>query len=273
MSQAYALQEFYVQLVLLMGLAVGVDYSLFILNRFREERAAGRSKLEAIRVASNTTGRAVFYAGITVVVSLIGLALTGDELFIGMGIGAVIVVLFAITLSFTLLPAVLALLGDGVNRLRVPGLGRPSSGGGVWGTITDEVLARPAIFASITAGALIALTLPVFSLHIGQPPFTSELLPSGFEFTRGRELLEENFTLAETSPLQVVVDPGEDGDVNAPEIQATIAAFLEAVEKDDAFVPPFNTQVSPTGNLMIISVPVGYRQRRPGGGGSTEPSE
>ena len=255
-SQAYTLQEFYVQMVLLLGLAVGVDYSLFILNRFREERVAGRSKLEAIRVASNTTGRAVFYAGITVVVSLIGLVLTGDEFFVGMGIGAVIVVLFAITLSLTLLPAILSLLGDGVNRLRIPGLGRPSSGGGVWGTITDAVLARPAIFASITAGALIALSLPVFSLHIGQAPFTSDLLPSGFEFKRGMELLEDNFTLAETSPIQVIVDPGEDGDVNTPEIQAAVAGFKEVIERDDAFAPPFTTQVSPAGNLMIILVPV-----------------
>ena len=70
------------------------------------------------------------------------------------------------------------------------------------------------------------------------------------------ELLEENSTLAETSPLMVVVDPGKDGDVNIPEIQAAVATFIEAVEQDDAFVPPFGTQVSPTGNLLVISVPV-----------------
>ncbi len=121
-SQFYALQEFYIQLVLLMGLAVGVDYSLFVVNRFREERAAGRPKLDAIRVAGDTTGRAVFYAGITVVVSLSGLMLTQDALFIGLGIGAIIVVLFSIVASMTLLPAVLAVMGDWVNRLRVPGL-------------------------------------------------------------------------------------------------------------------------------------------------------
>ena len=255
-SQVYALQEFYQQLVLLMGLAVGIDYSLFIVSRFREERAAGRPKLEAIRAASNTTGRAVFYAGVTVMVSLAGLVLTGDELFIGMGIGAIIVVLFAIVLSLTLLPVVLSLLGDGVNWLRIPGLGRPSRGGGIWGTIIGAVLARPAIFATVTAAALIAVSLPVFSLHIGQPPFTSDVLPSGFEFKRGMELLEENFTLAETSPLMVVVDPGKDGDVNTPEIQAAVATFIGEVERDDAFVPPFGTQVSPAGNLLVISVPV-----------------
>ena len=108
----------------------------------------------------------------------------------------------------------------------------------------------------MSAAALIALSLPVFSLHIGNPPFTSDLLPSGFEFKRGMELMEENFTLAETSPLMVVVDPGKDGDVNTTEIQAAVATFIEAVERDDAFVPPFGTQVSSAGNLLVINVPV-----------------
>ena len=160
------------------------------------------------------------------------------------------------SLSLTLLPAVLSLLGDRVNWLRIPGLGRPSSGGGIWGAIIGVVLARPAIFATVTAAALIAVSLPVFSLHIGQPPFTSDLLPSGFEFKRGMELLEENFTLAETSPLMVVVDPGKDGDVDIPEIQAAVATFMEAVERYDDFVPPFGIQVSPAGNLLVINVPV-----------------
>ena len=142
-SRVQVLNLYYYEMVLLMGLAVGVDYTLFIVNRFREERAAGRSKLDAIRVASNTTGRAVFYAGVVVVVSLAGLTLTGDTLFIGLGLGAVIVVLFTMIASVTLLPALLALLGDGVNWLRIPGLGRPSQGGGLWGAISDAVLARP----------------------------------------------------------------------------------------------------------------------------------
>ena len=255
-SQVYALNEFYIQLVLLMGLAVGVDYSLFIVSRFREERAAGRSKLEAIRHASNTTGRAVVYAGITVVVSLFGLVLTQDALFIGLGIGAIIVVLIAVIASVTLLPALLAVMGDSVTWLRIPGLGRPSSGGGVWGTITDAVLARPVIFATVTAAGLIALALPLFSLHIGQAPFTSDVVPDSFQFKRGIELMEENFTLAESSPLFVVVDPGEDGDVTTPEIQAAVTRLIDAVGQEDDFVPPFDTQVSPGGDLLIINVNV-----------------
>ncbi len=122
-SRVESLNFYYYEMVLLMGLAVGIDYSLFIINRFREERAAGRPKLDAIQVASNTTGRAVLYAGITVMVSLFGLLLVGDPLFTGLGLGAIIVVLFTIVAALTLLPALLSLLGDNVNRLRIPWLG------------------------------------------------------------------------------------------------------------------------------------------------------
>ena len=95
-SQVYPLVELYAEMILLMGLAVGIDYSLFIVSRFRTERSAGREKIEAITVAANTTGRAVFYAGITVVLSLAGLMLTRDTTFISMAAGAIIVVFVAV---------------------------------------------------------------------------------------------------------------------------------------------------------------------------------
>ena len=97
-SRVQPLNFYYYEMIILMGLAVGIDYSLFIINRYREERAAGRPKMDAIQVASNTTGRAVFYAGVAVVTSLAGLLLTGDALFIGLGLGAMIVVIFPQTL-------------------------------------------------------------------------------------------------------------------------------------------------------------------------------
>ena len=145
LSHAFPMVEFLAQVVLLMGMAVGVDYSLFIVSRYRTERKAGNSKMEAIATASNTTGRAVFYAGLTVLLSLVGLILTGSDLFISMAAGVIIVVLIALVASLTLLPAMLAVLGDKVDALRLPFIGRDrgDSGGGIWGAITDKVLARP----------------------------------------------------------------------------------------------------------------------------------
>ena len=118
-------------------------------------------------MASNTTGRAVFYAGITVVLSLLGLMLTDSTIFISMSVGVIIVVLLAILGSLTLLPAMLSVLGDNVNRLRLPIIGREGKDtGGIWSAITDRVLARPGVLATITAGALIALAVPVLSLNL-----------------------------------------------------------------------------------------------------------
>ena len=169
-SQAYPLVDIYTEMVLLMGLAVGIDYSLFIVSRFRSERKAGRPKLEAIAVASDTTGRAVFYAGVTVVLSLAGLMLTNNPIYISLALAAIVVVLLAIAGSLTLLPALLGVLGDNINRLRLPLIGREhrqNDNSGLWGSITDKVLARPGVFATVTAGALIALAVPVFSLNLG----------------------------------------------------------------------------------------------------------
>jgi len=190
-SRVQPLNMYYYEMIVLIGLAVGVDYSLFIINRFREERAAGRPRMEAIRVASSTTGRAVFYAGATVVISVSGLLLTGDALFYGLGLGAMIVVLLSILGSITLLPALISVLGDNLNRLRIPGLGRPSSGGGIWGAITDRVLARPVVFAAVILAILIALAVPLFSLHIGSTPLSSDTLPSKIRGYRALELLEQ----------------------------------------------------------------------------------
>ena len=256
-SRLQPLNFYYYEMIVLIGLAVGVDYSLFIINRFREERAAQKPRLEAILAASGTTGRAVFYAGITVVASVAGLLLTEDSLFIGLGAGAMIVVFFSIIASLTLLPALLSLLGDKVNRWRIPGLGRPSHGGGIWGAITDRVLARPAIFATVTLAALIALAIPLFSLHIGTTPLTTDTVPDKLEGYRALELLEDHFGgAAEMVQLYVVVDPGKDGTVDTPVIQASVEALIDGLEQDDAFfVPPFDTQVNEERNLLFVTAP------------------
>ena len=254
-SHVYPMPDFLAQVVLLMGMAVGVDYSLFIVSRYRSERKAGRPKLEAISVASNTTGRAVFYAGVTVLLSLAGLILTDSAIFVSMSIGIIIVVTLALVASLTLLPAMLAVLGDNVNRLRLPIIGRESvenNGGGIWGAITDRVLARPAVLATVTVGALIALAIPVYSLNLGWGS-GSDSLHDAVEGKRALQLLEENFTGSLAAPAYVVVDAS---DVNSANVQASVARLVEAVERDDAFSPPFDIQVNRAGDLLYVEVPL-----------------
>ena len=251
-SQAYPLGEGYDVLVSMLGLAVGIDYSLFIISRFRYERQAGREKLEAITVASNTTGRAVFYAGVTVVVSLAGMALTDNPVFISLALGVIFVVLVAIVGSLTFLPAVLSVLGDDVNQLRVPLLGRANGNGGLWSAITKRVLARPAIFATVTATALVALAAPVASLEMGFPS-GSRALHNSVDAKQAVRLLEEHFSGGLATPALVVVDAPE---VTAPEVQASVARLVERVGQDSAFLGPFETVVNPAGDLLFVQVPL-----------------
>ena len=254
-SQVYPMVDFLAQVVLLMGMAVGVDYSLFIVSRYRSERKAGRPKLEAIAVASNTTGRAVFYAGVTVLLSLAGLIFTNSAIFVSMAVGVIIVVLLALIGSLTLLPAMLAVLGDKVNRLRLPIIGRDrgqNDGGGVWGAVTDKVLARPGVLATVTAGALIALAVPVLSLNLAWPT-GSDAYHDAVEGKRALVLMEEHFSAGLAQPAFVIVD---DPDVNSATVQGSVANLIERVEEDGAFAAPFETRVNQAGDLLYVTVPL-----------------
>ena len=253
-SYVYPMVDFLAQVVLLMGMAVGVDYSLFIVSRYRTERKAGRPKLEAIAVASNTTGRAVFYAGVTVLLSLAGLVLTDSALFISMSIGVIVVVVLALTASLTLLPAMLSVLGDKVDALRLPIIGRDrgNNDGGVWGKITDRVLARPVILATVTVGVLIALAIPALSLNLGFAR-GSDSFHDAVEGKRTLQLLEENFSAGLAQPALVVV---EGPDVNSPAVQGSVERLISSVQTDDAFVPPYEVTVNEAGDLLFVEVPL-----------------
>jgi len=254
-SQAYPLADAYSEMILLMGMAVGIDYSLFIVSRFRSERKAGRPKLEAIVVASDTTGRAVFYAGVTVMLSLVGLMMTSNPIFISLALGAIIVVFIALVGSLTLLPAMLGILGDNINRFRLPIIGRErpeSNGGGIWSAITDKVLAKPVIMATVAVAALILLAMPVTSLNLGFNA-GSDAFPDAVEGKRALELLEEHFTSGVAQPAYVVVDAP---DVHAADVQVSVDRLIEAVEGDDAFFSPFEVVSSETGDLLYVKVPL-----------------
>lgn len=250
-SQSYAFAESYAEVLLLMGLAVGIDYSLFVISRFRHERALSRPKLEAIAIASNTTGRAVVYAGITVMLSLTGLMMTRDSTFISFSLGAVIVVALAVIGSLTLLPALLSILGDKVNLGRIPFLGRENQGSGIWGAIADRVLAKPAILATLTAASLIALALPLFSMNIGFNA-GADAMPDALKSKRAIQLLEQHFSSSLVAPAQVVIDAP---DVTSAEVQSAADAIIKRVGADDSFLGPFNTATSRDNTLLLINIP------------------
>ena len=167
-SQLIAVDESIGEVILLIGLAVGIDYSLFYLRREREERAAGRSEHAALEAAAATSGRAVLISGITVLVAMAGMFLSGDKTFMSFSIGTMMVVAIAMIGSLTVLPALLGKLGDRVEKGRIPFLHRLRRKDGesrVWGAILGAVLRRPVVSAVAAAAVLVALTVPAFSLN------------------------------------------------------------------------------------------------------------
>ena len=144
-GQAFELSFFVVNMLVMMGLAVGIDYALFVVTRFREERRRGLEKLDAISAAGGTASRAVFVSGITVVLALLGMFLVPTTIFRSLATGAILVVLVTVLAAMTLLPAVLSLLGDRVDALRLPFFGRRpvDEGRGFWASVARAVMRRP----------------------------------------------------------------------------------------------------------------------------------
>jgi uncharacterized membrane protein YdfJ with MMPL/SSD domain len=167
-SSIVAMEEQVGEVILLIGLAVGVDYSLFYVKREREERRAGRSEGAALEAAAATSGRAVLISGITVMIAMAGMFFSGDKTFMSFSIGTMMVVLIAMIGSLTVLPALLGKLGDRIEKGRVPFLHRLKSKDGegrLWGAILDRVLRRPVVSFVAAAAVLLALTIPAFQLN------------------------------------------------------------------------------------------------------------
>jgi len=230
-SQLFPLVEVYQQIVLLIGLATGIDYALFVITRYRNERSAGRSKEEALQVATGTSGKAIFFAGATTVFAVAGMFLVNDAIFSSLGLASIVVVVIAVMSAMTLLPAIIAMMGDNLNRLSIPFLGRGQERGeGVWGFIVDRVLARPIIPAVVVIAVLIAIAAPTLTLNLG---FNG---PRSFsddaDAKKALIALEESFTLGLVQPAIVVVDAGEKENVFAEEIRDSTAELLGLVGED-----------------------------------------
>ena len=235
------------QLIVLIGLAVAVDYSLFMITRYRTERRAGREKFDAIRVASATAGRAVFFSGLAVIFSIGGLFLLEDELFRSMAIGTIGVVLIAVIGSLTFLPATLAILGDGVDRFRLPFLGRERpEGSGAWAVVVRSVMRHPVATFLVAAGLLIAIALPAGRLHMGQSDFAS--FPDSIDGVQAVNLLDEKWPEGSTLALQVVVTNADDAAT-----KVAISDMTERILALDGVGEPVVDRPSADGTVAMLS--------------------
>jgi RND superfamily putative drug exporter len=239
-------------IITMMGLAVGIDYSLFIVSRFREERAAGHAKLDAIDATSATASRAVFFSGLTVVLALIGMLIVPTTIFRSIAAGAIFVVVVAVLASLTLLPALLSLLGDRVNSLRV--LRRRTEFGSesshrFWNAIARRVMRRPGISLVVAGGILIAASLSFFNINTGNAGVST--LPVDAPSRQAFEVLATEFSGGLSSPVQVVID----GDANSPEVTGAIRELQGALAKDELFGPS-QAKVNPAADATIVSLPV-----------------
>jgi len=245
------------QLVVLIGLAVGVDYSLFMITRFRSERRAGRDKLGAIETASGTAGRAVFFSGLAVAVALAGLFLVRVDVLDSMAVGMIGVVLVAVIGSLTFLPATLAILGDRVNLGRLPILGRERSDGtGIWARIVGVVVARPAVFGAAAIAALILVASPLGHLRMGATDITS--LPPNVDGVAAIRVLNAEWPQGTTLRLAVVVTGADQ-----PATQAAIASLGSAGLQDAGVSGPASVEPSADGTAARMTFVMGGDQNDP----------
>ena len=261
-SQAYALHDAYSEIVLLMGLATGIDYALFVVTRYRNERRAGLAKEDAIARAAGTAGKAVVFAGLTVLLALTGMFFAGNVAFTSLGLAAIVVVGIAVLVSVTMLPALLALFGDRIERLRIPFLGRPGQGGGIWGTIADQVLARPAIFATLVTVALLALAYPLLTINLGANGARG--FDDAVEAKAALLKLEDSFTQGLANPAFVLIDPGKNRNVFAEDIQNSVNTLTGLIQNDTVspdkpnalFGSPIQRQINDAGDTELLRIPI-----------------
>jgi RND superfamily putative drug exporter len=253
-SQLMPMDPSITSVVLMIGLAVGIDYSLFYLRREREERAAGRDEQAALVAAAATSGRAVLVSGLTVMIAMAGMFLAGSSVFSGFAVGTILVVAVAMVGSLTVLPALMSKLGDRVEKGRVPLLGRLRRGRAgdsrLWGAVVDRVLRRPALASIVAGGALLALALPTLGLNTALPGLSS--LPRDLPEMQTYDRIQAAFP-GNPAPGVVVVQAR---DVRSPEVQRGVAALVERVGETPGLLSGVQTRVSPDDRVETVSVPL-----------------
>jgi uncharacterized membrane protein YdfJ with MMPL/SSD domain len=252
-SHLVAVEDAIGSVVLLIGLAVGVDYSMFYLRREREERAKGLSERAALAVAAATSGRAVLVSGLTVMIAMAGMFLGGNRIWTAFAIGTILVVGIAVIGSLTVLPATLAWLGDRVEKGRVPIIGRRKRAAGearAWGWVIDRVLRRPLLAAVVSAGALLALASPVLGMKTALPSLDS--YPKDLAVMQTYDRIQKAFP---GNPIPAVVAVQAD-DVRSPEVQAAIADMRREAIASGGFAEPATVKVAPNDKVETVDLPI-----------------
>jgi RND superfamily putative drug exporter len=240
------------EVVLVIGMAVGVDYSLFYLRREREERAAGRDNREALRIAARTSGRAVLVSGLTVMVALSGLFITGDPVFSGIALGTIAVVGTAVLGSLTVLPALLSWLGPRADKGKVPFLGRRRSAARpsrVWAFLVRSVVRRPLVWGGLALIALLALAAPALGMRIGEPAVD---LPAGNPVLQTIGRINHAFPQS-PSPAQVVITGTG---LASPAVHDALAALQARAARGGPIHAPVTATPVAGGRGLVIGVPL-----------------
>ncbi len=236
------------QVIVLIGLAVAIDYSLFMMTRFRSERRVGRDRLEAIGVASSTAGRAVFFSGIAVMISLAGLFLIPVAVFQTMAVGTIAVIAVSVLGSLVFLPAVLSILGDRVNRGAIPVLARTrDDGGGAWARIVHAVMNRPIVAVLAATTVLLALAWPVTQLRLGEPDVS--VIPDTVDGVQAVEALRAHWPQGTLLTLDVAVAHADE-----PAPQAAIERLGPALLAVKGLSGPVRLSSSNDGTVASVSV-------------------
>jgi uncharacterized membrane protein YdfJ with MMPL/SSD domain len=261
LSQPFTLSVFIFNMLTGMGLALGIDYSLFVVSRYREERGAGRERFDAIGGAGGTASRAVLVSGTAFVVAMCGMLIVPNNVMRSLALGAILVGVVSVVAALTLLPALLGLLGDRINRLRIPIAGRGSlersnPEGRFWRGIVLRVLARPGLSLGLSTAALVALAIPVLGLNVGSNGVST--LPDRFVSKRGFVELQRYFPRATTDPVRVVTDRGADGKVGA-----ALERLRSDLASDRRFAGRGEIAVSPDGGTRLLQIAVRGDPQRP----------
>jgi putative drug exporter of the RND superfamily len=254
-AQGFTLSVFVINMLTGMGLALGIDYCLFVVSRVREERARGAERLQAISRAGATASRAVLFSGSAFVLAMLGLLIVPSTIMRSLATGAILVGVVTVVAALTLLPALLGLLGDRINALRVPVVGRwvergGAGEGGFWARVARAVTARPALALALAAALLLAAAVPLFSMNIGAA--SEDTLPDRLESKQGLVALQRSFPAASAQPAEVVID----GPPTSPQIQAAVGRLRQELARDGRFG---GVQVAryPNRDLTLASVGVG----------------